>query len=248
MSGCLVRHSDRSWRPLPLMLRQILTQCDSDHVGTGVGLSVVADAGGAPRVSATSQCHSAAAGSAAPPYGFGVARVRASSWAVWQPQLRHAKEREPGRSCVTGRETAASAGPWAAYRPTRAELVRPPGWFPRLTQFKNPQIARRVLKRRSVIDGVLGCDRRRQPEPHPDPGWSLDCGVKPPLGVISTFWYTPPTGFDTTTKAGELLTAPAAQLGWQLFTFKVPLPDPVALPHDDHVMVVIDISPLVHPM
>jgi hypothetical protein len=53
-----------------------------------------------------------------------------------------------------------------------------------------------------------------EPDPQPEPGWELDCGVMTSLGgVISTSWNTPPTGFETTTKAGELVTLPVAQLG-----------------------------------
>jgi hypothetical protein len=46
-----------------------------------------------------------------------------------------------------------------------------------------------------------------------------------------------------TTNAAELLTRPAAQLGRQYFTVKVPLPDPVLLPQDDHVTFEIAIPP-----
>ena len=52
--------------------------------------------------------------------------------------------------------------------------------------------------------------------------------------MTTTSWKTPPTGSETTTNAGELLRVPAAQLGWQLFKVKVPLPSPT-LPQDDHV-------------
>jgi hypothetical protein len=61
--------------------------------------------------------------------------------------------------------------------------------------------------------------------------------------VISTCWKTPPWGSETTTKAGELLTDPAAQLGRQLCTVIVPLPSPVLLPQVDHVTSEIATSP-----
>lgn len=81
------------------------------------------------------------------------------------------------------------------------------------------------------------------PEPHPEPGCELDCGVRAPFGgVISTSWKTPPRGSETTTNAGELLRVPAAQLGRQLFKVNVPLPSAV-LPQLDHVTVDIEISP-----
>jgi hypothetical protein len=52
------------------------------------------------------------------------------------------------------------------------------------------------------------------PEPHPEPGRELDCGERAPVGgVMRTSWKTPPTGSETTTNAGELLTVPVAQLG-----------------------------------
>jgi hypothetical protein len=52
------------------------------------------------------------------------------------------------------------------------------------------------------------------PEPHPEPGRELDCAVRAPAGgVIRTSWKTPPSGFERTTNAGELLRVPAAQLG-----------------------------------
>ncbi len=52
------------------------------------------------------------------------------------------------------------------------------------------------------------------PDPQPEPGRELDCGVTvPPGGVITTSRNIPPTGFDTTTNAGVLLIAPVAQLG-----------------------------------
>lgn len=87
-----------------------------------------------------------------------------------------------------------------------------------------------------------------QPEPHPDPGWERDCGVSTPLGgVVNTFWNTPPTGFDTTTNAGELLILPVAQVGRQLFTYRLPLPDPSLLPQDDQVMSVMETPPLAQP-
>lgn len=82
------------------------------------------------------------------------------------------------------------------------------------------------------------------PEPHPEPGCELACGVRAPAGgVISTCWKTPPSGSETTTNAGELLTDPAAQLGRQLLKVSVPLPSPVLLPQFDHVTADMETSP-----
>ena len=53
----------------------------------------------------------------------------------------------------------------------------------------------------------------------------------------------PSTGSETTTKAGELRALPVAQFGWQVFTARVPLPDPVLVSHDDHVTVDRDMRP-----
>jgi hypothetical protein len=71
----------------------------------------------------------------------------------------------------------------------------------------------------------------------------LDCGGTAPAGgMITTSWKTPPRGSETTTNAGELLTVPVAQLGWQLLTVNVPLPFPLLFPQDDQVMADSDTS------
>ncbi len=71
----------------------------------------------------------------------------------------------------------------------------------------------------------------------------LDCGGTAPAGgMITTSWKTPPRGSETTTNAGELLTVPVAQLGWQSLTVKVPLPFPLLFPQNDQVMVDIETS------
>jgi hypothetical protein len=56
-------------------------------------------------------------------------------------------------------------------------------------------------------------------------------------------WYTPPTGSETTTNAGELPPLPVAQLGWQLFTVTVPLPEAALAPQLDHVTLDTDMCP-----
>lgn len=41
---------------------------------------------------------------------------------------------------------------------------------------------------------------------------------------------------------------PWAQLGWQLFTWKVPVPWALLAPHVDQVIPVTDVLPVAHPM
>lgn len=95
-----------------------------------------------------------------------------------------------------------------------------------------------------ALDSKTVVVMRVQPDPHPEPGWELDCGVvAPDGGVIRTSWNTPFTGSERTTNAGELGGLPSAQLGRQLFTVKVPLPDPLLAPQDDHVTLEMDMCP-----
>ena len=70
----------------------------------------------------------------------------------------------------------------------------------------------------------------------------------PCVGVIDTSWKIPDTGWKTMTIAGVLRDAPRAQVGWQLFTFRVPEPcPPASAPHVFQVMAVTVIAPVAHP-
>jgi hypothetical protein len=48
--------------------------------------------------------------------------------------------------------------------------------------------------------------------------------------------------------AETLVNFPWAQLGWQLFTWKVPVPWALLAPHVDQVIPVTDVLPVAHPM
>jgi hypothetical protein len=138
-----------------------------------------------------------------------------------------------------------------AHVPSIRRGVARPGAHPGLQTWSGWRFWRsdQVPKRANVRGNAAGRLGRSHPAPQPDPGRELDCDVKRPLGgVINTCWNTPPTGSDTTTKAGELVIVPLAHVGSQLLTCRVPPPDPEALPQIDHVMVVIDMSPLAQPM